>query len=393
MSMKISPLTTPWRIPAPTRPLYRGSDGLWHVTGYAEARAILLGNVVQAGFKAETMQRIPRRWRIEKPVLFQDGEAHREQRRQTARFFTPAVVQERYLPLMQKVASQAVEELNQKRQADLNRLAARMATGVVAEVVGLTASPLEALAARLDRILHADLDIAITLPRLPAYLRVQWLVFQFYRKDVKPAIAERRIRPQEDVISHLLAQGASEQSILVECITYGAAGMVTTQEFICVAAWHMLREPALRDRFLAGDRDARYAILYEILRLEPVVGHLFRRAVSDLIIESEGAQVLIPAGSLIDLHLHEINADARVVGAEPFTFNDARPLEKGVNRAVMGFGSGPHRCVGEYLAMAETEVFLGQILALPGLHILKEPHLGRNETIQGYELRNFIVGL
>ncbi len=389
--MPITSLTSRWRIPTRVRPLYRDADGVLHVTGFAEARAILLADVRQAGFKAETMQKIPPRLRIKPPVLFQDGPEHREQRTQTARFFTPAAVQARYLPLMEAVAGQLIDELCRARQADLNHMAARMAAGVVAEVVGLNASPLAGLARRLDRLLHADLEIGLSLARLPAYLNVQRLVLDFYRKDVRPAIRARRAAPQDDLISHLLSKGRTDQDILIECITYGAAGMVTTQEFICVAAWHMLREPELRDRFVRGELQERQSILYELLRLEPVVGHLFRRAASDLVIESEGEKVHIPSGVLIDLHIQEINADARAVGAEPYEFRLDRRLEKGVNPAVLGFGSGPHRCVGEYLAIAESDVFLRRLLALRGLRILQEPRLGRNESIQGYELRNFIL--
>ncbi|HMN61471.1 MAG TPA: cytochrome P450, partial [Anaerolinea sp.] len=246
--MHITSLTSHWRIPARSRPLYHGSDGRWHVTGYAEARALMMSDVRQAGFKAETMQRIPQRMRIQKPVLFQDGAEHREQRTQTARFFTPATVESRHLPLMVTVADQIMDEIRRAGRVDLNHMAARMATGVVAEVVGLTETPLPDLARRLDRILHANLDIGLSLARLPAYLNVQGLVFRFYRKDVLPAIRARRAAPKEDLISHLISKGRRDQDILVECITYGAAGMVTTQEFICVCAWHMLREPALRER-------------------------------------------------------------------------------------------------------------------------------------------------
>jgi cytochrome P450 len=312
---------------------------------------------------------------------------------QTARFFTPNTVQQRHLPLMESVADQLMGELSRARKADLNHLTGRMAAGVVSEVVGLTGSPLPDLTRRLDRILHADLDIGFNLRQFPAFLKVQWLVQQFFNKDVRPAIRARRAAPKEDLISHLISKGRTDAEILIECITYGSAGMVTTQEFICVAAWHMLRNPDLRERYLTGDKDQRQRILYELLRLEPVVGHLYRRAAADLQIDSDGAQVDIAAGALIDLHLYEINADARVVGAAPFEFDSARPLEKGMNNAVMGFGSGPHRCVGEYLAIAESDVFLQRLLALPGLRILQEPRLGRNESIQGYELRDFIIAV
>mgnify|MGYP003444400358 CR=1 FL=1 len=44
--MAITSLTARWRIHNQTLPLYRGSDGAWHVTGYAEARAILLAKLL-----------------------------------------------------------------------------------------------------------------------------------------------------------------------------------------------------------------------------------------------------------------------------------------------------------------------------------------------------------
>ena len=120
------------------------------------------------------------------------------------------------------------------------------------------------------------------------FLRGQWNVLAFLYLDVKPAIAARKRQPQEDVISHLVQQGRNDREILTECITYGAAGMVTTREFICAAAWQMLEQPALRTRYLAAGEAERYAILHEILRLEPVAGHLFRRTTTALTLELDG---------------------------------------------------------------------------------------------------------
>ncbi|WP_322507793.1 cytochrome P450, partial [Anaerolinea sp.] len=314
-------------------------------------------------------------------------------RRLTAKFFSPATVRQRYIPLMERTAESILAEFQQKRRADLNEMAGMMATSVVAEVVGLTESPLPVMAKRLDRILHANLDIGLDLRRLPAYLNVQGLILSFYLRDVRPAIRARRAQPREDLISHLIAQGRRDREILVECITYGAAGMVTTQEFLCVAAYHFLRHPEMKEAFLQGDSERRRAMLEEILRLEPVVGHLYRRAEQDLEIPSEGQTVIIPAGALIDLHIMEINRDARALGEEPLAYNPERQTERGVSISGMSFGFGPHRCAGEHLALTESEVFLSRFLALPGVRIEREPALGRNETIEGYELRRFIVAL
>ena len=94
----------------------------------------------------------------------------------------------------------------------------------------------------------------------------------------RPAIRARRKHPGPDVISHLIGEGYTDPDILVECVTYGTAGMVTTREFICMAALHLMHHRPLRERYLVAEQPERFAILNEIIRLEPVVGHLYRRA-------------------------------------------------------------------------------------------------------------------
>ena len=62
-------------------------------------------------------------------------------------------------------------------------------------------------------------------------------------------IHTRRHQPQEDVISYLIEKGYRNREILTECVTYAAAGMVTTREFICVAPAGATRPaPALPGR-------------------------------------------------------------------------------------------------------------------------------------------------
>ena len=87
------------------------------------------------------------------------------------------------------------------------------------------------------------------------------------------------------------------------------------------------------------------------------------------------------------------NADARTAGEEPLMVNPHRTLEKNVSRSLMGFGSGPHRCVGEFVALAESDVFLQRFMALEGLVIEQEPQVKWNDTVKGYELREFMIAL
>lgn len=52
-----------------------------------------------------------------------------------------------------------------------------------------------------------------------------------------PAPAVRPARSGSATTGHG-TKGRGGPEILAECITYGAAGMVTTREFIAVVAWH-----------------------------------------------------------------------------------------------------------------------------------------------------------
>src|SRR5579859_7441027 len=92
-------------------------------------------------------------------------------------------------------------------------------------------------------------------------------MLSFYWLDVRPAIRARKRQVQEDVISHLLSQRYSDPEILTECVTYAAAGMATTREFISIAAWHLLEHPDLRARYLAAPEEERLEMLHETLRL------------------------------------------------------------------------------------------------------------------------------
>jgi cytochrome P450 len=226
---------------------------------------------------------------------------------------------------------------------------------------------------------------------LLSQIQVQRNMLLFYLHDVRPSIQARKRAPQTDVISHLISKGRGGTEILIECITYGAAGMATTQEFISLATWQLLQHPALREEYRMGDEEARYRVLHEILRLDPVIAHLLRRASSDLTLTSEGATITIPAGALVDLHISEINVDAKAVGQEPLELNPHRGIEKNISRSVMGFGTGPHRCVGEFIALAESDVFLQRLMNVDRLRIAQEPRVEQNETIKGYELREFML--
>jgi len=373
------------------------------VRSFDVARQVLRESegTTQAGFGAEGMLAGTRTARparggspaapaMRPPILFLEGEQHRTQRKAAARFFAPKVTEE-YRSMMEALSAELVSRVRADRPVDLSRLSMRMAVEVAARVVGLTNSSTRAMSRRLDTFFSGD---PLASRRGPAgwlrTARTGTATARFFWLDVKPAIRARRRHPQEDVISQLLAEGFSDLDVLTECLTYGAAGMVTTREFICVAAWHLFDDPALLARYRAGDRDERQAVLQETLRLEPVVGHLYRRLRVPLTVTVEGDEQTLPAGALVDLHLRAANADETTVGEQPLGLCPGRALPKAVPPALMSFGDGHHRCPGAPIAIMESEIFLSALFA-QDVVADGPPRVAWNPVSQGYDLNRLMV--
>ncbi|HSN10958.1 MAG TPA: cytochrome P450, partial [Propionibacteriaceae bacterium] len=217
-------------------------------------------------------------------------------------------------------------------------------------------------------------------------------VVRMWFADVRPAVRARRRTPTGDVISHLIAEGYSDADILVECVTYGTAGMVTTREFIAMAAWHLLEDDTLRRRYIAAGKEERHAILHEVIRLEPVVGHLYRRVQEAFEIEDDGERVTVQPGDLLDVCVRAANADSRAVGTDPLDLCPYRPLPAGVAPYGLTFGDGAHKCPGQPLAILEADVLLTRLLARDPV-LVRQPTLGWDDLIEGYTLRDMELRL
>ena len=374
-------------------PLEQDEFGVWHVHGYAEAEAVLRSDAVrQAGFRAEFLDKMPTG--INPPILYLEGKPHHEQRRQTARFFTPRTTDSQYRQMMAQYADELVQEFVRRKRVDLTQLSMKMAVRVASQVVGLTNSRLPGIDRRVDRFVRRKIVENGRLAQLMKYVQTQLNLLLFFLLDIQPAIKVRRKTRREDVISHLLDSGYKNLEIVTECITYGVAGMATTREFIVVALWHILENPEYRTLMLTADQETRYGFLHELLRLEPVVGHLLRRTTAELSIESGGQTVTIPAGALIDLPVYLVNTDEQVVGERPSQVCPGREMVERKPRvadSVMSFGDGAHRCPGAYIAIQESDIFLCRLLQVEGLRIEKPPTVTYNDTVKGYEFSDFIV--
>ena len=323
------------------------------------------------------------------PVFYLDGEAHRRKRGTIARLFTPTAVTTRYRAIMERTTEALLARMQAAGEARLDVLSLELAVTVAAEIVGLTNSDYTSMASRIGATLNSSVPSALPrrFGRLLRPLLFRFHALNFFYRDVRPAIEARRRTRREDLISQLLEEKYSNKAIMIECMTYAVAGMVTTREFIVMAAWHLLERDALRARFLTGDEADQLAILDEILRLEPVASVLQRRATEEMAIGSG----TISAGTLLAVDIRSANTDESVTGACPYALDPDRAKRMKAAGGYLSFGYGSHRCPGSQVAMHETRVFLDRLLRVPGIRLEHAPQIGWSDLLMSYELRGAMI--
>ncbi|MCB2059904.1 MAG: cytochrome P450 [Novosphingobium sp.] len=364
----------------------RPEPGFAPVTSFGFARDIMRSAAVRQGMDADYFaDKDPGRI----PVIFLDGELHKKRRAQLARYFTPKAIKDRHRLVMERTTAELMAQLRRSGSGQLDVLSLRLACDVAAEIVGLTNTDASAMSSRLRKKFRASSrakrpGLLGKLGRYEDIARTIW----FFRRDVVPAIRHRQTHDMDDVISFLVREGYSDQEILVECMTYATAGMITTREFIVMVAWHLFEKDDLRRQFLDGGEDVQFAILDEILRIDPVAAYVYRRADEDTTM-SDGRQVKAGERFLVDIR--NINVDEAAAGECPFAIDADRSKRQKMPSNWMSFGDGPHRCPGAQVALHETRVFIDALLRLPGIRLSVPPTLGWLEEINGYELHGAIV--
>lgn len=351
------------------------------IGGFAGAQAILRDPaMLQAGIGADQVK-------VGNPdqmsVFFLDGPAHKRRRSNIARFFTPKAINARYRRTMEATSERLIAEMQRTGSARLDVISFQLAVEVAAEIIGLTDGDPLAMAERIRK----TLDNGGGTYRLKGFRR--WaaqsaavsFAIQFLLFDVVPAMWARRKTRRDDVLSLMLDERYSIKALLIECLTYAAAGMVTTREFIVMAAWHLLERDDLRARYLEGSEEDQIHLLEEILRIEPIASVLHRRAADD-----NGT-----AGQLFALDIRAANLDEGNTGPCPHAIDPERHTHMKGSVAALSFGDGAHRCPGAQVALHESRVFLDRLLRVPGLRLAQAPEISWRSDLMSYELRNAVV--
>jgi cytochrome P450 len=198
-----------------------------------------------------------------------------------------------------------------------------------------------------------------------------------------PVIEARHVAPADDLISVLcqaeIADEDGQRHRLSDDEIFSfshlllAAGSGTTWKQLGITLYALLTHPHLLEA-VREDRSLLKAAIEESLRWCPTDPMFSRYAARDV----ELGGVDIPAGAVVHLSLGAANRDPARYD-RPDEYDPLRPLIPGI-----GFGGGPHVCLGQHVARAEMSVAIDALLErLPNLRL--DPEAEAPQLIGMYE--------
>jgi cytochrome P450 len=303
-------------------------------------------------------------------VFGADGEEHRAARHRIADLFVPDAVAGRR-DAMAAIAAEHVARWPRGRPLRaLPRMRAIADAIFVREVLGVRGVGAEPLARAIGRLLWTPGNPPVTVPG-PDQGMLGWLVDREFRRRrarvaalIEAEIAERRRRGDagDGVLGRVVAvePELAPPALVEELLSL----LMAAQEPMAAAlTWSLLcvlgsGDEGLRDAIAEHgvDRDPGGAAVREALRLHPSALASLRTLTAD----RQVGGVALQAGTTVMVPLPLLQRDARYHD-EPDAFRPDRPAPRS-EHALLPFGGGARRCLGEPLAFAELSAVLPVVL-------------------------------
>ncbi len=352
--------------PVHLQPGLDGETPIWFVTHYDDVVALLTDNerFVLDPKLALTPTELERHIaeiapdeRASENLLAKDGENHRRLRRLVTKAFTPRIV-EQLRPRIQQIADDLIDLVEERGSMELvDDFAFPLPITVIAELLGIPVEDRERFRAWSSNVVMPALT-----PEDREIAKRRGDEFIAYLDDL---FTQRRAEPTDDLVSALvLAEDGgdtlSENELYSMVVLLIVAGHETTVSLIANAV-HTLLTHSGELAALRADPSLMTSAVEELVRFDSAVERAITRWVAadtDL-----GGQAL-RRGDLVIAVIGSANRDT-----DQFFDADTLNLARVDNKHV-GFGRGPHYCLGAPLARLEVEIALETLFRrLPNLHL------------------------
>lgn len=378
-----------WVNPHPVLRTLRGEDpvrlelalGMCVVTGHAVAEQVFRDPQGDHRYvehqklrQGEDVVNEPYCRRMSHWILMREGEDHRRLRSTISRDFTPRRV-DSLQDTMVALANDLIDTFAEDGEVEIvSAYANALPLAIISALLDVPARDHPRIEAWMRGFRHA----VEYLPMTPAELAVCNAAITGLDDYFRALIARRRANPGEDLLSAMIAQadaGAmSEDELIVNAWGLYAAGHETSGNAIADAINILATHPdALQE--LTDDWSLLPGAVHELLRYDGpglATSRLF-----DHDIELGGHT--IPANTAVVLFMAGANRD-------PEHYEDPERLDIRRRNASdhLGFGHGPHRCVGQHLARTSIAVAIQALFTrLQNVRIVGEAEWNERSVFHG----------
>ena len=313
-----------------------------------------------------------------------DDPLHRRRRGLVNKGFTPRRVAE-HEPRIRQLARDLVARARERGRFDfVGEIAAPLPMEIIGDLLGIEPGDRATLQRWSD-----DLIAGTSVTAGPEALAGAMTAFGEWSEYARRVIADRRARPQDDLMSvlvHAEIEGArlSEEDLIQEGLLILVGGNETTRHVITGGAEALLRHPD-QWRLLRAEPARIPTAVEEMLRWVTPIQNMNRTATRDTVLRGRA----IRAGQKLLLLYPSANRDERVF-REPFRFDATRDPNPHV-----AFGFGAHFCLGASLARLELRVLFEELLAgLPDLTLVSDAPLAAlpSNFIRGFPRMEVAAG-
>ncbi|WP_237321868.1 cytochrome P450 [Streptomyces sp. JJ36] len=300
-------------------------------------------------------------------LVVTDGEHHSHLRRLIGPFLSRMRAPELDSVLEREVGD-VVDRLSASASVDVaDDIGPRLPAAIVCAVLGVPSSDRERL---IDLTNHAFGGAESRFDRMtPSEAHMEILG---YFHDL---VAERERDPGDDLISTLLADGRlSADDAVLNCDNVLIGGNETTRHAITGAVHALAVFPAVLEE-LRRDPGLLDPAVEEVIRWTSPAAHVLRVATDDFSL----GEWTVRKGDPVVAWLAAANRDGRQF-RDPHAFLPGRRPNRH-----LGFGTGPHHCLGGALARIELRELLHALSReVDSVRLVSEPQGMRSNLVQGY---------
>lgn len=342
---------------------------------FADVQAALRAADVLVSGEGIGFNRLANTQTPERGVLTSDGARHRRLRSLLAKPLAPAAVKEQRALLKEMIVAQVATLIGQGTFDAIPLLARHLPLNAVTSLVGLDDADRSRMLAwasaffntlgpmsdpdRPDARFAADIELLLEVRRFFATVDPSKLVPGSWSAKLFEAVGQGKLTESE-------ARGALRAFVIpsLDTTIYAKSNLLYN------LATHPDQFALLRQR-----PDLIRSAVLEGIRHSAVVRWFSRVAVEDY----RADDVFIPKGSRVMLMYGSANRDERQY-AEPDRFDITRnPTDH------LGFGTGPHMCIGMHLARTEMEVMLEALVEQASALSCDTPTIGSNSGLYGVD--------